>query len=69
MTAPDQRIQATYVLDQLDAAMADLQHHLTTGERVSCPRCGQSVPSTAASTPVRHQLRGQWCEPTREEVR
>lgn len=55
------RIVATHALDQLDAAMAELEHHLATGERVCCPRCDQSVPSAADGTPVRHQLRAQWC--------
>lgn len=51
-----------HLLDQLDAAMAELGHWFATGERVECERCTQLVPSAATGKPVRHQLRGQWCE-------
>ena len=63
MTNPNPRAIATHLLDQLDGAMAELVHYFATGERVDCGRCGQSVPATAAGGPVRHQLRGQWCDP------
>lgn len=61
MTADHARIAATHALDQLDGAMAELGHWLTTGERVECRRCVQSVPATADGAPVRHQFGGQWC--------
>jgi hypothetical protein len=55
------RARVTHALDQLDGAVAELDHWLRTGERVQCPRCRQMVPASAEHTPVRHQLRGQWC--------
>ncbi len=61
------RIVATHLLDQLDGATAELAHWLSTGERTTCPRCGQSVPAADDTcAPVRHQLGrvgqpGAWC--------
>lgn len=54
--------RATHLVDQLDAAVAELGHWLATGERTKCRRCAQVVPASASGMPVRHQLRGQWCE-------
>lgn len=64
MTDPDRRIRATYALDLLDAATAELAHWLSTGERVTCPRCAVTVPAKAPGVPARHQARGQWCTPS-----
>lgn len=62
VTKPDPRMIVTHLVDQLDAAMAELEHWFATGECVECERCAQSVPAAAIGKPVRHQLRRHWCE-------
>lgn len=62
MTDANARIKATHMLDQLEAATAELSHWLATGAEVECVRCEQMVPATATSDPVRHQWSGRWCE-------
>lgn len=54
--------QQAHLADHLDASMAELEHWSATGQRVTCERCTQLTPATATGEPVRHQLRGQWCE-------
>lgn len=68
MNNPARWTLATHLIDQMDAAVAELGHWLATGERLACPRCTQSVPATATGTPVRHQLRGQWCHDETKET-
>jgi hypothetical protein len=64
-----QRARATYLLDTLAAAEAELSHWLVTGQFTTCGQCSQRVPAAdAAGTPGRHQLGrlgrpGVWCEP------
>lgn len=53
-----------HLLDQLDAAMAELGHWFATGERVECERCDQLVPAAALGLPVRHQMTWAMVQPT-----
>lgn len=58
---PNAHAVLVHALDQLDGAVAELDHWLRTGERAICVRCAQKVPAAVDHTPVRHQLRGEWC--------
>lgn len=65
MTSPERQIAATRLLDQLDAAEAELAYWLDTGEYVACPRCTLNVPAAGPGVPTRHQVGGLWCEEDR----